>query len=182
MNLPISTPRLLLRLPTEADLPGYLSYRNETATLEAQMMKAVDEQDARSFLQSQSGVVGIKYGWRMLSVELSDAVGIIGEVGVFVSDENSEQGDLGWWLHPDHRKKGYAFEAVTSFVHWCFTEYRLHRLTAHTLSANLDSRNLMSKLGMRLESETIRSVRRNGRWHDEVGYAILREEWQLRKR
>jgi RimJ/RimL family protein N-acetyltransferase len=103
--------------------------------------------------------------------------GLIGEVGIFIAEADSRQGDMGWWLHPDRRRHGYATEAATRLIEWCFAEHRLHRITASCLSANAASRATMDRTGMRLESQSIESRFCAGRWHDEVGYALLERKW-----
>ena len=174
---PIATQRLMLRTPTIDDLSGYLEYRNEPTSLASQMIDAMGEEDARSFLSAQIRLSDNAPGWRMFSIERLGCPGLIGEVGVFIAEADSRQGDMGWWLHPDHHKQGYATEAAIRLAEWCFAERGLHRITASCLSANAASRRTMQRIGMRLESQSIESRLCAGRWHDEVGYALLEREW-----
>lgn len=108
----IATQRLILRTPTIDDLPGYLAYRNEATSLASQMMDMVDEERACSFLSAQSRLSDDAPGWRMFSVERLGYPGLIGEVGIFIAEADPQQGDMGWWLHSDHRRQGYAAEAA----------------------------------------------------------------------
>lgn len=176
---PITTRRLKLRAPTIKDLPGYLAYRNEPASLESLMVDAIDEKSAKSFLSVQSQRKDDAFGWRMFSVERLEIPGLIGEVGIFIAADDPEQGDLGWWLHSDYRRQGYAVEAAAALTGWSFAKRGLHRITARCLSTNTASQNTMRKIGMRLESRTVESRSLAGRWHDEVGYALLRREWEV---
>lgn len=178
MTIQILTPRLVLRTPSLDDLYGYLAYRNDDETLVSQMMAPSDEESAAAFLQNQSVLPDDAWGWRMMSVECRDNPGIIGEVGIFTSPDNLRQGDAGWWLHPDHRQKGYALEAVRALMGWCFANRGLHRITAHCLAANTASRRLMGRLGMRLECHSVESRWLDERWHDECAYAVLEREWE----
>lgn len=174
---PILTERLTLRTPTIEDLSGYLAYRNEPSALAAQMMEITSETSARNFLHSQSQLAPDAFGWRMFAIEPRHNPGLIGEVGVFISEDNPEKGDMGWWMSASCQGQGYATEAAKALVAWCFTARKMHRLTAQCLAANATSRSVMRKLGMRLESQTVESRFLAGLWHDEVGYAILRHEW-----
>ena len=178
MMPPIATRRLKLRTPAISDLPRYLAYRNEPASLASQMIDAVDEKQASDFLSVQSRLDEDALGWRMFSIELLGNPGLIGEVGIFIGVADTQQGDLGWWLHSDHRKQGYAVEAAMALIGWYFADRGLHRVTAGCLSTNTASQNTMRTIGMRLESQSIESRFSAGRWHDEVGYALLRREWE----
>jgi len=171
------TRRLILRAPTINDLPGYLAYRNEPTSLAAQISDARDKEKARSFLFDQSRLSDDAFGWRMFAVERLECPGLIGEVGIFISETDPQQGDMGWWLHSDHRKKGYAAEAASALAEWCFAERGLHRITASCLSTNMPSRNTMLSIGMRLECNSIESRFSAGHWRDEVGYALSKREW-----
>lgn len=173
----IATQRLMLRTPTIDDLPGYLAYRNEATSLASLMMDMVDEERARSFLSAQSRLSDDALGWRMFCVERLGYPGLIGEVGIFIAEADPQQGDMGWWLHSDHRRQGYAAEAAKALAEWYFAERGLHRITASCLSTNAASRSTMRRIGMRLESHSIESRFGAGRWHDEVGYALLKKEW-----
>ncbi|WP_375459830.1 GNAT family N-acetyltransferase [uncultured Enterovirga sp.] len=173
----IITARLVLRAPAADDLASYLAYRNDPSSLVSQFLPAVDADSALTFLDAQSRREERACGWRMLAVEFREEPGIVGEVGVFISAECSNEGDLGWWLHPTHHGRGFATEAVKALICWCFSERKLHRVTARCLSANDASRRLMNRVGMRLEVQAIESRWLAGRWHDELGYALLRREW-----
>jgi RimJ/RimL family protein N-acetyltransferase len=175
MPLTIETPRLRLRQPTENDLSGYLAYRNAPCS-----DSPVGEDEARGFLQAQARMGPDDLGWRMFSIEHPDADALVGEVGVFIAAQDRRQGDMGWWLHPDHRGRGYATEAARALIDWCFAERHLHRLTANCLSANLASLTIMRRVGMRLEGQSLESRFVDGSWRDESRYALLHREWFLR--
>jgi RimJ/RimL family protein N-acetyltransferase len=143
------------------------------------MMEALDAEQARLFLSLQSQLSEDASGWRMFSVEQLTHPGLIGEVGLFISEDDPAQANLGWWLHPDYRGEGYAVEGAKALIEWCFSGRGLHRLTATCLAANLASRKVMGKIGMRLESVSVESRMLAGQWHNEVGYALLRREWAV---
>lgn len=173
----IETLRLRLRRPTVDDLPGYLAYRNAPDS-----DSPVDDDEARGFLQAQASLGADDLGWRMFSIEHRDADALLGEVGVFIDAGDPRQGDIGWWLHPVHRGRGYATEAAGALIDWCFAERQLHRLTANCLSANAPSVAVMRRIGMRLEGRAVESRFVDEGWRDESRYALLRREWALRRR
>ncbi|USI74495.1 GNAT family N-acetyltransferase [Sphingomonas morindae] len=119
-------------------------------------------------------------GWIMFAVQRQNEPSIIGEVGFFLPQEGPTTGDLGWWLNSDHQGQGYGAEAVEALVDWCFKVRGLHRLTAHCLASNTASERLMARVGLRLVTRSVGSRWSAGAWHDEVGYALLKDDWQAR--
>jgi RimJ/RimL family protein N-acetyltransferase len=88
------------------------------------------------------------------------------------------QADLGWVLHPDHARHGYATEAVREVLRLCFTELGLRRVTANCFADNTSSWRLMERVGMRRETYAVaESLHRSGEWLDTMCYALLAAEW-----
>lgn len=177
MTISITTSRLKLRRPSTSDLEPYLAYRNEVVSLDIQMMEASEPSAAEAFLLSQAQMADDGFGWKMFAIELKGEIDIIGEVGLYISEDNPQTGDLGWWLHSRRWGCGYATEAARALAEWSFAKRGLHRITASCLATNTASARIMRTLGMRQESRSIESRWLAGRWHDEVGYAILASEW-----
>ena len=89
------------------------------------------------------------------------------------------QGELGWVLDLAHAGHGYATEAVTELLRYCFDDLELHRVTANCFLDNHASWRLMERLGMRRETHAVReSLHRSGQWLDTVTYAALADEWK----
>jgi RimJ/RimL family protein N-acetyltransferase len=86
--------------------------------------------------------------------------------------------EVGWVIHPDHQRQGFATEAVRRLLEHCFLERGLHRVVAEAFAGNRATAALAPALGFRLEA-THRSaaLHRSEGWADTVTYAILAEEW-----
>ena len=173
----ITTKRLIIRRPSEADLRDFLAYQTHPENLKYQPVEPMTEDKAVGFLSKQAALeLGDEGGWLMFAVELREAGRMIGEVGIYVSPPQS-RGDLGWSFHPDYQGRGYATEAAEALLVYAFQEWGLHRITSGCDTRNVASFRLMERLGMRREGHLRQSQRRNGLWHDEYLYALLREEW-----
>lgn len=86
--------------------------------------------------------------------------------------------EIGWVIHPDHQRLGYATEAATELVRFGFTELNLHRIIATCQPENPPSYQVMEKIGMRREGHFRQCIYRgNDEWWDEYFYAILHKEW-----
>ena len=97
-------------------------------------------------------------------------------------DARAVQAELGWTLDPALGGHGYATEAVGELVRLCFEELGLRRVLASCFAANTPSWRLMERLGMRREQVTVReSLHRELGWVDGLGYALLADEWRVRR-
>ena len=89
------------------------------------------------------------------------------------------QAELGWVLDPKHTGQGFATEALTETLRFCFEDLRLRRVVANCFTDNTASWRLMERVGMRREGHSVRdSLHRSGLWLDSYTYALLRDEWQ----
>jgi RimJ/RimL family protein N-acetyltransferase len=146
----LRTERLRLRVATPADAGFYLELLNDPAfiahigdrgvrTLEAAAKAIEDGPAAMQRTRGHSTYV----------VELKDGGAPIGVSGLIKRDLLGDV-DLGYAFLPQHRKRGYAFEAAQAVV----AHARLlgiTRLVAIVSPANTASSGLLLKLGMRFE-------------------------------
>lgn len=91
-----------------------------------------------------------------------------------------EQGAIGWALGIRYRGRGYATEAAEALMEYGFASLGLHRTYAETSSANLASRRVTERLGMRQEGHLREAIFEDGEWLDMLIYGILADEWQAR--
>ncbi|MGI4788024.1 MAG: GNAT family N-acetyltransferase [Janthinobacterium lividum] len=180
--LTVITERLIIRKPSVTDLDDYLAYFNHPASLTLQSIKPKTEAEAREFLARQAEVeTDDTGGWVMLAVELKNERKVIGEVGIFLTPQPQSQGDIGWSIHPDYQRQGYATEAAQVLFSYAFSERQLHRVTSRGDASNAASFRIMERLGMRREAHLRQSRFQDGAWQDEYQYGILRDEWLARQ-
>jgi RimJ/RimL family protein N-acetyltransferase len=121
----------------------------------------------------------------VLAVELNGQV--IGEMLAHVRDGEAQkevgddavatEAELGWLIAPEHQGKGLATEAGQALVDLCFGPLGLRRVVASTFEANEPSWRVMERLGMRLETRSLRdALHRNLGWIDGRVYALLADE------
>lgn len=70
----------------------------------------------------------------------------IGSIDIELYDE--KVAEIGWVIHKDYQRHGYAFEAATALIQLA-KELNLHQLIAHCDARNVASYSLMEKLGMK---------------------------------
>lgn len=73
--------------------------------------------------------------------------------------------------------KGYAKEALTAVIDYCFQSLDLNRIGVELYSFNDRSMRLFESLGFRREGVIRQAVWKKGTFADELVYGLLRQEW-----
>jgi len=78
---------------------------------------------------------------------------------------------------PGHRGKGYGGAAQRDLVAYLFSHTRVERIQATTDPTNIAERTCLERIGFVLEGTVRMAQWRQGRWHDQLLYSILRNEF-----
>ena len=81
--------------------------------------------------------------------------------------------DLGYWLMPQHWKKGFVTEALQEVIRYAFTEMNIHRIYAETEDDNPASIATLQKMGFEYEGKKKDCEIKNGRFISLDMYALL---------
>lgn len=73
---------------------------------------------------------------------------------------------------------GYGTEALRLLLDYAFNHKNLNRIEAHVLEDNIGSRKLHEKLGYKQEGVWRESVYKNGRYQNQICYALLKSEYK----
>ena len=92
--------------------------------------------------------------------------------------KNHEKGELGYAFGIDFRGQGYATEAARAITGYCFSHLRFHRIQAIVSSANPESMDVLTRLGMKQEGRLREATSNDGKRYDLLYYGILKVEWQ----
>ena len=101
---------------------------------------------------------------------------LIGSCGLELADPVGPQLSFGYVLAPAWWGQGYATEAAGALLRFGFEGLGAHRLFAHVFVGNEASARVLTKLGLRLESEVKQGTFVRGAWHDVRTYGMLRGE------
>ncbi len=85
---------------------------------------------------------------------------------------------IGADIHPDHRRKGYAFEAYKMFLSWMFESWEMNKVSLEVLSNNQGAITLYEKLGFVHEGIKREEVLRAGKYLDSIVMSILKSEFK----
>lgn len=122
-------------------------------------------------------------GWGLWAVELKLTEAFIGFVGLNVPAPElpiSPCVEIGWRLAEEHWGMGYATEAARAALEVGFLSLGLQEIVAFAAKANIRSRAIMEKLGMRHSGETFGHphVPENSELHKQYLYRLGRDNWQ----
>lgn len=141
----IETKRLILRGPTQADLPAYAAfYAVSDVTVggyrgnrSADEVAAILSRDITHWLAKDFGI--------FLLEEKSTGT-ILGGAGLAHPDDWPSH-ELTWWLMPDARGKGIASEASRAVIAWGYDVLGWPQVETHMRDENIPARNLALRLG-----------------------------------
>lgn len=104
--------------------------------------------------------------------------------GVLVGTINTNNCNLrcgtfnyGLAIHSDHRRKGYASEAIGLVLRYYFGERRYQKVNAEVYSFNAESIGLHEHLGFMLEGRLRQMIYSGGAFHDKLIYGLTQEEF-----
>jgi aminoglycoside 6'-N-acetyltransferase len=182
MNKPflLETSRLRLRSFEQADLTGFVAYRNEEAVARYQGWNTpYTLEQAQAYLdEMQQAPMGTPGTWVQLAIERKSDSALLGDCACKLSTD-AQQAEIGCTLAQLYWGIGYAGEAVGRLLAYLFGELGLHRVVANCDVENLAAARTLEQLGMRREAHFIENLWFKGRWSSEYWYAMLASEWAL---
>lgn len=123
----------------------------DRAGLPVTLPDAWPEQDLKEFLpvlveqMEQEPATAVWAVWLMVGPATNRVMGDLGFKGPPDADGQVE---IGYGILPEHRRQGYAFEAVQALVDWAFRERSVSAVLAECLDDNIGSIRILEKLGM----------------------------------
>ena len=104
-----------------------------------------------------------------------------GVIGLKIQDDvHRKSAEIGYWIGEPFWGKGIASNAIHQMVSYGFEHLDINRVFAATYEYNLASMHVLEKNGFIKEGILRKAVLKNGAFHDEHRFAILKEEFQVR--
>jgi RimJ/RimL family protein N-acetyltransferase len=101
----------------------------------------------------------------------------IGLIGLVMGKQKYATAEIWYKIHPTHWNQGFATEVVQTILTFCFTELKLHRITAGCATENKASIKVLEKCGFTREGRCRKILPIRGEWVDNFEYAILEEDY-----
>lgn len=96
--------------------------------------------------------------WLGRAMVLSEADGVrrvIGSIGFHGPPDEHGRLEVGYSVDPEHRRRGYAIEAVRAMLDWALARHGIRRFVASVAPDNDASLALISRLGFRRVGQQI---------------------------
>ena len=144
----LSTERLAFRAWTNADFPEFAEFfSNVENTQFLGGIKSLEE--AWRLMATYMGHYAL-HGFAYLALEEKDNGQLIGSVGLWNSTPWPEP-ELGYWLFPEARGKGYGVEAGLEVKNYALNVLRLNSLVSYIATKNEASKKLANRLGAKFD-------------------------------
>jgi RimJ/RimL family protein N-acetyltransferase len=161
------------------DAQEVFSYRSDPEIFRFQSWQPKTIEDVREFLETR--IVGEPHlpdTWFQLSICKNNPYEFIGDCGIHFLKNDPSQVEIGITLKRWYHGLGYATEALELVFQYVFDDLKKHRIYASVDPNNLASIRLCERMKMRREAHFIESIWLNGRWVDDLVYAIIAHEWR----
>ncbi len=173
----LTTERLILRPFQVDDQTALFEYRSDAEANKYQGWIPTNIKDVEDFFAKLASKINVPGSWFQLAIIETNSQKLIGDVGIHFLEDDIQQVELGYTIHREYQRKGYATEALTAVLHYLFSDLKKHRITASIDPENLSSIRLLEKLRFRKEAHFVESLFIKDKWVDDVIYAMLRSEW-----
>lgn len=173
----LTSDRILLRPMTPADNAEVFAYRSDPELFRYQSWKPATLAEVDAFIARLAPAPDLPGTWRQYCIFHKLDQRIAGDCGLHFLAGEPDQAEIGITVRREYQGQGLAREALTLAFDYLFRLLRKHRIIASIDPANSASRRLMERMGMRQEAHFRKSLFLDGRWADDVIYAILEEEW-----
>ncbi|ANY71724.1 GNAT family N-acetyltransferase [Paenibacillus ihbetae] len=169
----LETERLHLREITPDDAPAIFRcfsdqevtryYGQEAFTTLEQAEQLID-----LFAKNRLERRGIRWG-----IELKDRKGLVGTIGFNAWAPKHKRAEIGYELHPDYWRQGYAREAASAVLSFGFQQLGLDRVGAVVFIDNKASHALLIRLGFEMEGVLRKYIHQNGKSYDTNVYSLI---------
>ncbi|MGG2091450.1 GNAT family N-acetyltransferase [Bacillus sp. S13(2024)] len=175
------TERLCLRPLTIQDAADIFEYAsNPEITTYTVWYPHEKLQDSQMFIQSILHQYE-KEEVAAYGIELKKEQKMIGTCGFIEYDKNHHKAELAYALSKNYWRQGFATEAAKAFICYGFETLQLNRIEARCHASNVQSEQVMKRLGMQYERTFQKDMFVKGAYRDTKMYAILQDEYNTQK-
>lgn len=174
----LETKRLILRPITFDDKHEIFKYRCDKEANKYQGWIPETIEDVEIFIGKIAKQMNEPGTWFQMVIIEKESEKIVGDLGIHFIDSENKQVEIGCTLNKDYQKKGYATESVKKVIDYSFNELNKHRITASIDPDNKNSIRLVERIGFRKEAHFVESLLINGKWVDDLIYALIEKDWE----
>ena len=177
----LETERLLMRPIKTGDRDEIFAYRRDKEINQYQGWIPETLEDVDVFIGKISNQINVPESWFQFVIIEQASRKIVGDLGIHFIDPENKQVEIGCTLNMCFQNRGYATEAVKRVIDYLFNELKKHRITTSIDPGNINSIRLVERIGFRKEAHFVESLFLNGKWVDDIIYALIEKEWNGEK-
>jgi len=171
------TERLKIRQFTEDDYADLYEYLSDKQTYKYEPGKPITTEEAKKMCIERSK------NRIFFAVELRSEKKIIGHIYFnTIEPKNLLTYEIGFIFNKKYQGKGFATEAIKSFINHQFSELNIHKIVAHCNPKNIKSWKLLERLKFKREGKLRENIffnkdgNNNPIWLDTYEYGLLKEK------
>jgi RimJ/RimL family protein N-acetyltransferase len=172
----LETERLIIRPIDPDDKYEIFEYHSDAETNKYQGWIPKTLADAETFIDNVSKQINEPETWFQFVLIDKGTEKIIGDIGIHFIGKENKQVEIGCTINKVFQNKGYAKESVIRVIDYLFTDLKKHRITASIDPHNINSIRLFESIGFRKEAHFVESLFINGKWVDDLIYALLEKD------
>ena len=178
MMLPIVTARLEIRDFVPEDRPALHEYASDPRVTQYLWWGPFSETDTLQFLErtGRDAKARPRANFELAVVDRARG-SVIGGCEFLSRRSIYQEYEIGYFFRPDAWGRGIATETVRALLDFGFRSIRAHRVYALVDPENTASRQLLARIGFRLEGHLWKDALIRGEWRDSLVYALLADEW-----
>lgn len=177
-QMKLETNRLILRPIHLDDKNEVFAYRSNKEINKYQGWIPETIEDVETFINKTSRTINKPETWFQYVIIEKELQKIVGDLGIHFMDVENKQAEIGCTLNKEFQNKGYATEAVKRTIDYLFNELNKHRIITSIDPENTNSIRLLERIGFRNEAHFIESLLIDGKWVDDMIYALLERDWR----
>lgn len=174
----LETNQLIIRPITLNDKESIFEYRSDTETNKYQGWIPATIADVEVFIGKIAKLIDEPGTWFQFVVIEKETEKIVGDIGIHFFDIENKQVEIGCTLNKVFQNKGYATESLKCVIGYLFKTLNKHRIIASIDPGNRNSIRLVERIGFRKEAHFVESLLMNGKWVDDLIYALIERDWE----
>jgi ribosomal-protein-alanine N-acetyltransferase len=176
--LPIVTARLEIRDFVPEDRPALHEYASDPRVTQYLWWGPFSETDTLQFLErtGRDGKARPRENFELAVVDRARGR-VIGGCEFLSRRSIYQEYEIGYFFRPDAWGRGIATETVRALLEFGFRSIRAHRVYALVDPENTASRQLLARIGFRLEGHLRKDALIRGEWRDSLVFALIADEW-----
>ena len=175
------TDRLYIRSVSIEDKESVFNYRSDSETNKYQAWIPEKIEDVEAFIGKLSNEINVPETWFQFVIIEPETNTLLGDIGIHFIDSENKQVEIGCTLNKFYQGRGYATESLRKIIDYLISSLKKHRIVTSIDPLNINSVKLVERLGFRKEAHFVESIYINGKWVDDLVFALLAREWKQMK-